>query len=158
MKKALAAVLLTSFVAACGGASPASPSSPVAAMSVAGTWVGSPSDSSSALGPGNVMGQAGMGAMTWQLTASGSTITGTIGFADMHGGAPGSFSGTMSDDEDFTFTLDMAMASMMSSGCVAHATGTAHVDGTVMTITGAYAGSNTCYGSFTDGHFTMTHQ
>jgi len=159
MKRTLAIVFVASFAAACGGSSsmPTSPSPHPVAMSVAGTWTGSPSDSSGALGSGAVMGQAGMGAMTWQLTASGSTLTGSIGFAGMHGGSTGSFSGVMTDDADFTFTLDMPMGSMMTSGCTAHATGTAHYDGTTMMLTGTYGGSNTCYGSFTNGQFTMTH-
>jgi len=159
MKKLLVTTALSFVTAACGGSSrmPMSPSSPATAMSVAGTWVGSPSDSSSALGSGALMGQAGMGAMTWQLTGSGSALTGTINFAGMHGGAAGTFSGMMTDDADFTFTLTMPMGSMMSSGCTAQATGTAHFDGTTMMLTGTYGGSNSCYGSFTNGQFTMTH-
>ena len=39
-------------------------------------------------------------------------------FSGMQGRMPGSFSGTMSGDE-MTFTMDMPMASMMSSGCTA---------------------------------------
>lgn len=106
------------------------------------------------MGTGSVMGQAGMSAMTWQLTQSGPTVTGSMSFSGMQGMSPGSFLGTMSGS-DLTFTLDMPMSSMMSVGCSAHATGTAHIDGT--TMTGTYTGSNSCSGTFTNGQVTMTH-
>jgi len=153
MKYGVVAVLLAGLAAACGR-SPTSPSTPATPVSVSGTWVGNASDSSSSLGPGSMMGQAGVGTMTWQLTQTGSTVKGSLNFSGMPGRMPGSLSGTM-DDDDMEFTVDMPMSSMMSSGCAAHATGTAHFDGTTMMFTGTYTGSNTCYGAFTDGQFTM---
>ena len=105
------------------------------------------------MGAGSMMGQAGLGAMTWQLTQSGSTVTGSMSFSGMQGGRPGSFSGTMSGD-DMTLTMDLPSGSMMSSGCSARATGTARVSGT--TMTGTYGGSNSCTGAFTNGQMTMT--
>lgn len=120
-----------------------------------GTWSGSGSDSSSSMGAGSLMGQVGMGTMTWPLTQSGSTVTGSMNFAGMQGRSPGAFSGTMSGD-DMTFTMDLPNNSMMSSGCTARATGTARVDGTRMTMTGTYSGSNSCTGSFVNGQMTMT--
>ena len=120
-----------------------------------GTWAGSASDSSTSMGTGSLMGQAGMGTMTWPLTQSGSTVTGSMSFAGMQGRTPGAFSGMMSGDE-MTFTMDMPMASMMSSGCTARATGTARVDGAKMTMTGTYGGSNSCTGAFTNGQMMMT--
>lgn len=155
MKYAPIVLLLTSLAAACGGNSPMAPSSAASASaSAAGTWVGSASDSSSSLGPGSMMGQAGMGTMTWQLSQSGSTVTGSMGFAGSQGMMAGSFSGTMSG-EDMTFTMDLPAGSMMSSGCTSHATGTAHVPGTAGTMTGTYTGSNSCTGAFTSGQMTM---
>ncbi len=93
--------------------------------------------------------------MTWQLTQSGSTVTGSMSFSGMQGGRPGSSSGTMSGD-DMTVTMDLPTGSMMSSGCWARATGTARLNGTTMTMTGTYSGSNSCTGSFTNGQMTMT--
>jgi hypothetical protein len=135
---------------------PSGPTGATGATSMTGTWAGSASDSSSgSMGAGSLMGQAGMGTMTWPLTQSGSTVTGAMSFSGMQGRMPGSFSGTMSGEE-MTFTMDMPNESMMSSGCSARATGTAHVDGTRMTLTGTYSGSNSCTGSFTNGQMAMT--
>ncbi len=153
MKRAFAVVLLTWFAAACGNNSPMTPSGPAASMS--GTWAGSAVDSSISMGAGSLMGQAGMGTMTWPLTQSGSTLTGSMSFSGMQGRMPGSFLGTMSGDE-MTFTMDLPINSMMSSGCTARATGLARVDGTRMTMTGTYSGSNSCTGSFANGQMTMT--
>lgn len=124
-------------------------------MSVTGTWAGSGSDSSSSMGAGSMMGQAGMGTMTWPLTQSGPTVTGSINFSGMQGRMPGSFLGSMSGDV-MTFTIDMPSNSMMSAGCSARATGTARVNGTTMTMIGTYSGSNSCSGSFANGQMTMT--
>lgn len=128
-----------------------------ASASLAGTWAGSGSDSSSSLGQGSMMGQADMGAMTWQLTQNVSTVSGAMSFAGsgMQGRTPGSFQGTMSGD-DMTFTRVMAAGSMMSSGCSSNATGTAHVNRSTMTMTGTYTGSNSCSGPFTGGQMTMS--
>ena len=103
----------------------------------------------------HLMGQTGMGTMTWPLTQSGSTVTGAMSFGGMQGRSPGAFSGTMSGD-DMTFTMDLPNNSMMSPGCTARATGTARVDGSRMTMTGTYSGSNSCTGSFVNGQMTMT--
>ncbi len=151
MKKVFAAVLLTAFAAGCGNNSPMGLSG-TTPMSMTGTWAGSSSDSSNSMGTGSMMGQAGLGAMTWQLTQSGSMVTGSMSFSGMQGGGPGFFSGTMSGD-DMTVTMDLPMGSMMSSVCSARATGTARVSG--MMMTGTYSGSNSCTGSFMNGHMTM---
>jgi hypothetical protein len=149
MQRVFVAILLTGFAMGCGS-SPTAPSTP---MMVAGMWSGTASDSSSSMGAGSMMGQAALGTMTWQLTQGGSTVTGSMSFSGMNGGMSGSFSGTISGAE-MTFTMDMPMGSMMSSGCSAHSTGAAHVDGT--TMTGTYSGSNACTGAFTNGQMTMT--
>ena len=154
MKNTLAVVLLAGFVSACGNTSSMGPTGPTAQTAMTGTWAGSASDSSSAMGAGSLMGENGMGAMTWPLTQSGSTVTGSMSFAGMQGRMPGTFSGTMSGDE-MTFTTDMPITSMMSSGCSARATGTARVDRTRMTMTGTYGGSNSCTGAFINGQMTM---
>jgi hypothetical protein len=157
VKKAFAVVLLTLFAAACGGNSPTAPSGSMASASVAGTWAGIGTDSSSSIGAGSMMGQTDMGTMTWQLTQNGSTVTGPMSFSGsgMQVRMAGSFLGTMSDD-DMTFTMDMPTGSMMSPGCSSRATGTAHVNRTTMTMTGTYSGSNSCSGTFANGQMTMT--
>ncbi len=155
MKQVIAVVLLAGFAAACGNTSSMGPTGPTAQTVMTGTWAGSASDSSSSMGAGSLMGQTGMGTMTWPLTQSGSTITGSMSFAGMAGRSPGAFSGTMFGD-DMTFTMDLPNNSMMSTGCTARATGTARVDSTRRTMTGTYIGSNSCTGAFTNGQMTMT--
>ena len=157
MKTSIVAVVLAVFGTACGS-SPTTPSTSATPMSVTGTWVGSGLDSSSTLGAGSMMGQTGAGTMTWQLTQTGSTVTGSLGFSGMPAGMPGSFTGTM-DQDDMVFTFDTPpMGAMMSSGCAAHVTGTVHLDEQTMTMTGTYDGTNSCYGAFADGLMTMTHR
>ncbi len=156
MKNAYLVVVLVSFAVACGGSASTSPSGPTASTSMAGVWTGIASDSSSSIGAGSMMGQAGMGTMTWQLTENGSIETGPMSFSGsgMQGRMPGTFVGTMSGD-DMTFAMDMPTSSMMSTGCSSRATGTAHVNRTTMTMTGTYSGSNSCSGAYTGGQMTM---
>jgi hypothetical protein len=102
-----------------------------------------------------MMGQPGMGDMTWRLAQAGNRVTGTVSFANMPAGMPGSISGTMGAD-DMPFTMDMPMGSMMAVGCSVRTTGTAHVNRVTMTMTATYAGSNACSGAFSDGHMLLT--
>lgn len=152
MNKAIAVVLLM-CAAACGN----SMTGPSGSMSMAGTWAGSASDSSGSMGAGSLMGQTDMGTMTWPLTQTGATVTGTMQFSGsgMQGRMPGVFSGVMTGD-DMTFTMDMPGGSMMSSGCSSRATGTGRVNRTTMTMTGTYIGSHSCTGAYTNGQMTMT--
>jgi hypothetical protein len=135
------------------------PDSPEAAS---GRWVGSAADSITAtLGEGAVMGQAGMGTMTWQIEQDGSRVTGTMSFGGMPGFempaglAPGTLAGTIAGDQ-LTFTMTMPAGSLRSATCTAQATGTARISGS--TMTGTYSGTNTCAGTFTNGQFTLTRQ
>ena len=107
------------------------------------------------MGADGLMGQPGMGTMTWSLEQTGSTVTGSVMFAGMQGRMPGAVSGTMSGDE-MTFTMDMPMGSMMSSACSTRAAGTARIDRARTTMAGTYSGSNSCSGSFANGQMTMT--
>lgn len=155
LKSVALAVLAGATVAACGGSS--TPTSPMSTTSITGTWVGTATDSSTAgLGSGGMMGQSGMGTMTWQLTQNGSNITGSMSFSGMpstmmHGTVSGAMSG-----QDVTLTMDMPAGTMMTAGCSVHSTGTAHVDGAMMTMTGIYTGTNSCAGPFSNGQMTMT--
>lgn len=159
--KLIAAGLLALFSAACGNSTPVAPSAttiqPPSQSNVGGTWSGTASDSSSALGAGAMMGQAGMGTPTWQLSQSGTMVTGTMSFGGMRGHMPGTLTGTMAGN-DMTFTIEMPNGSMMSNGCMARATGTAHLDPTTMTLTCVYAGTNSCSGPFGNGQMTMVHR
>lgn len=154
----LGAVLLTgtTFLTACGGSSGAVTPTPTLASTatVSGIWAGSASDSTTAAAPGQMMGQSGMGTMTWQLTQTGNGVKGSMTFSGMPTGMPGSIVGAMDADE-MTFTADMPMASMMSGGCAATAKGTVHVDRGAMTMAGTYSGSHSCSGAFADGHMDM---
>ncbi len=128
---------------------------PSGSRSMTGTWAGGASDSSGSLGAGSMMGQVGMGTMTWPLTQSGSTVTGTMTFSGMQGRMPGAFSAMMTGD-DMTFTMDMAAGSMMTAGCSSRATGTGRVNRATMVMTGTYVGMNSCTGAYTNGQMTMT--
>ena len=158
MTRLFATVLLAALAVGCEGNSPMSPSVPSGAgsqTSATGTWTGTASDSSSAAAAGGMMGQTGMGSMTWQLTHTGSNVTGTMTFSGMPGHMPGTLSGTITGDE-MTFRMDMPVRSMMMSGCSADATGTARMNWTTMTMTGTYHGTHSCSGPFVNGQVTMT--
>ncbi|MGE5246498.1 MAG: hypothetical protein ACM3SQ_19910 [Betaproteobacteria bacterium] len=154
-----AAVLL----AACGSASapsgstPSLPSAPSPATSLTGTWVGTAADSSgSMMGAG--MSASMMNAMTWQITETGNTFTGTMQFPGYGGMGMGqgrmTVSGTI-NGTTATFTMTMPDGSMMSGVCSAVATGTFDFDDLMDQMHGSYSGSNTCTGSFGQGQVSM---
>lgn len=157
MRKSLFAVVLLGLLAvACGGSTkPAT--APSSAISATGTWSGTTTDSTTpAMGTGGMMGQAGMGTMTLQLVQNGSSVTGTMAFAGMGNNMMrGTFTGTMSG-QDMTFTMNLPTGSMMSGTCAAQTNGTAHMNGTAMTMTGNYSGTNSCTGAFNNGQMTMS--
>src|SRR5207247_832498 len=76
----IAAALAVSVAAfACGGGgagstSPTEPSAPTSNVNIAGTWTGSAYDAA-----GNF---SGPGAMTWQITQSGASFSGTMTVTD----------------------------------------------------------------------------
>jgi hypothetical protein len=157
--------LVTGFLlvwAATSAGCTASPTAPVATQSLTGAWLGSAADSSQTLGAGSMMGQASMGAMTWQLTQNGTAVTGSMTFAGsgMQGRMPGTLTGTLSGDI-LTFTIDMPMGSMhnvLSVTCSSRATGTALINRATMTMTGTYSGAHSCHGPFNNGQMLMTHR
>jgi hypothetical protein len=157
---------------ACGGnasmpASPAAmtstPASPGGTSVVTGTWVGTAADSSGTtmgMSTGSMgMGMPGgsMGNMTWQMTQTGNTFTGTVSFANYHGNSPMQVSGTMIGRSG-TFTMTLPNGTMPMAGCSGQATGTFDMDDMMVKMTGAYTGSTTCAGSFDHGQMTMTRQ
>jgi hypothetical protein len=158
-------LLLGLTIAACGGSanSPAAPSSVggTTPLSMTGTWLGTSTDSTG----GEQMGVT--------LTQSGSTVTGTMSFADttraMMGN--GTMQGALSGN---TMTFHMAIPSGGFNGsmspCSMSMDGTATISTDGMTMTGTYGGQmsgmmsgmmsqqQSCGGAMTNGQFTMKRQ
>jgi hypothetical protein len=146
---------LTASVVAAGCGSPsAGVTSPSSTATVAGTWVGSASDSSGSM-MGSGMSGVTAGATTWQLTQSGAAFSGTMRLAGS--GATMLVNGTM-NGKTGSFTMTMPMGSMMSSGCTSTATGTFDMDDMMTQLHGTYAGTNSCGGPFDHGQMSMVHQ
>jgi len=169
-------VMLASVIGftACGGtasmptgatAVPTTPSSPTGTGTSAatGTWVGTAVDSSGTtmgMSTGSMgMGMPGgsMGNMTWQLTQTGSSFTGTVSFANYHGNGSMQVSGTM-NGKTGTFTMTMPNGTMPMAGCSGQVTGTFDMDDMMAKMTGAYTGSTTCRGPFDHGQMAMSKQ
>jgi len=143
--------------AACGsyGSSPTAPSSPATpkALNLTGTWTGSLADSQ------------GGALVSWTLTQSGSSITGSAvtsaqnpndgSCASCHKAKNGTFSGTLADA---SLTASMKFAEGEPGditpicGVVLNAAAAATDD----SITATYTGSDTCEGPVTDGKLTMS--
>jgi hypothetical protein len=114
---------------------------------ITGVWSGTASDSS---GPGR---------MTWRLTQTGPTVTGTIFLSTPLGTVVfnGNFSGTVSG-QALTFSIDVPRGGIPTlPSC------SVTLQGTSTTITntilmGIYAGTNSCTGPFSNGSFNLTKQ
>jgi hypothetical protein len=142
----LAAACTVATIACSGKSSPSAPSTPSASLNLAGTWAGSASDSS------------GPGLMTWQLTQSGTAVTGSAVVADSLGVtvARGTLSGTLSGSSlPFTVTIP---AGGFDSGpsCTGQFTGT--VSATAASMSGSYSGTQSCSGAFSSGTLTLNKQ
>lgn len=139
-----------------------SPSSPTGTGTSAatGTWVGTATDSSGTtmgMSTGSMgMGMPGgsMGNMTWQMTQTGTTFTGTVSFANYHGTGSMQVSGTM-NGKTGTFTMTMPNGSMPMNGCSGTVTGTFDMDDLMVQMHGTYGGSTTCSGPFSNGQLSM---
>jgi hypothetical protein len=141
----LAATVLTSLMAGCGGDSPAPSPSPPSGLG--GTWTGAVSDSS---GPGQ---------MSWMLSESGGTISGAVTITDAVSGygGQGTISGTVEASAiNFTITIAAGGFDAPFNTCSAQITGSATLDGS--TITGTYSGSNSCNGTVNEGQLSLTRQ
>ena len=105
------------------------------------------------------MGMPGgsMGNMTWQITQTGTTFTGTVSFANYHGSGSMQVSGTMNGMTG-TFTMTMPNGTMPMAGCSGQVTGTFDMDDMMVKMTGTYTGSTTCTGPFDHGQMTMSRQ
>jgi hypothetical protein len=97
--------------------------------------------------------------MTWQLTQSGASFSGSLLMTDTNTGlgGRGSVSGSVSDAA-VQFTIGIAAGGFdePNGTCTAQASGTGQATST--SISATYAGSNSCTGSFTLGQLTLARQ
>jgi hypothetical protein len=125
---------------------PTQPSVPVS-NTLTGTWSGSASDST---GPGQ---------MSWQITQSDSSFAGTVTMTDGGTGlgGRGSVSGTVSNGSiHFSISVSAGGFDSPYESCTAEVSG----DGQASTssLTGTYAGSNSCTDAITSGQLSLTRQ
>ncbi|HVH26628.1 MAG TPA: hypothetical protein VM818_07715 [Vicinamibacterales bacterium] len=116
-------------------------------LNLAGMWTGSASDSS---GPGD---------MSWQLTQTGASFSGTLTMTDAASGSHGrgSVSGTVSGPAvRFTMTVPAGGFDDPWTACSADVSGNAQA--TSSSITAAYSGSNSCTGTIASGQLTLNRQ
>ena len=158
----LPAVTLAAALAgsACGngssmtGTMPGSPLTPMAATAaLTGTWTGQALDSSGTM-MGAGMSASMMSGMTWQVTQTGNSFTGTMQFPGYAGRGPMTVSGTINGNTA-TFTMTLPGGNMMSATCTAVASGTLDIDDLFTQMHGTYAGVNACGGPFDHGQMSM---
>jgi hypothetical protein len=156
----VAATVLAALTVSCGGVSPtaavapsATPPAASAPANLTGTWKGTGVDSK------------GVTTVTWGLTQTGNTVSGTVATQAVdptdgscnscHRNKTGTFSGTVSGT---TMSVTMFFAAGVSGDptpiCSQTVTGNASslADGTLAT---AYTGADSCEGAFADGRLTM---
>lgn len=156
MKSALlvvSATALSVLAMSCGGSPAASITAPSRSVSVAGTWTGTGVDSQGAT------------IVTWALTQTGTTASGTVkteavdptdgSCNSCHRNKTGTFSGTISGT---TLTLTMFFAAGGADdptpACTAELIGTASREA-ADTLTAAYSGADSCEGPFMNGTLVM---
>lgn len=152
MHARLLCLALATAVVACDDG-PASPSigtsnGGASALNVAGTWIGSATDSTRQL------------TMTWELAQSDRNVTGTFS-ATTPVGAPvytgGSIAGTVTSSA-LTFTITVPRGSVVDfPDCTATLIGTAD-DVRADSMAGTYSGMDTCGGTFAGGRFMLLKQ
>lgn len=130
------------------------PVGPSTAASLTGTWIGTVSDSTgSMMGAG--LSAAMMSRMTWQITQTGNTFTGTMQFPGYGGHGPMTVSGTI-NGSTATFTMSIPSGGMMSGSCTATASGGFDINQFMTEMHGTYSGSNTCSGPFDHGQLSLS--
>lgn len=134
-----------------GGAASAVPTSPTTVttpqtptLSLAGLYSGGASDSS------------GSGVLSWNLSTSGTAVSGgvsaqtTFGAVTFTGTVTGTLAGTT-----LTFSIAIPAGGLAGApACSVDITGTAE-GVTASTISGTYAGTSTCSAPFNNGRFTL---
>jgi hypothetical protein len=143
-----AVALLAALLAApaCKGNS-SSPSSPTgsANLSLGGTWNGTASDSS---GPGQ---------MTWNVTHSGGSISGTFSMVDTQTKLTGrgSLAGTLSGSTlKFSLRVPAGGFDAPHGACQSEVSGEA--EASAIEIAGTYSGTSTCAGTIAFGQFRLS--
>lgn len=114
---------------------------------IVGTWDGIAVDSD------------GAGQMVWSLTQAANGFSGTVMLVDFASGVhgAGTVTGTLSGDS-LTFQLNIPVGGFDGrfSACSATVAGAGTLAGT--TLTGTYAGNNSCSGSVSSGSLTLGRQ
>ena len=127
-----------------GSPSPGAPSGTQSTLS--GTWTGNASDSS------------GSGVISWQLSESGTSFSGSATIGDTRTGVNGrgSISGTVSGGASITFSISIPAGGFDNpfGSCSANLSGTGQASSS--SITGTYSGANSCSGDVGSGQFTVT--
>jgi hypothetical protein len=152
----IAAALVGVAGFACGGggsstSSPTPPSTPTSSTNITGTWNGSAYDSA-----GNA---SGPGSMTWQVTQTGGSFSGTMTLTDIgtnvtgRGTVSGSVSGT---SIQFSMAVPTGGFDGPYGSCTANVTGTGVAAST--SINGNYTGSSSCGGAIGSGLLTLIKQ
>ena len=143
LPRAVIALATSLGVAGLGCGTPTEPSDGPANLT--GVWDGSASDSS---GPGR---------MSWQITQSGGSFSGTLTMLDEDNGinGRGSVSGSVSGASiQFSISIPVGGFDGSFAPCAADASGSGAASSS--TITGSYAGGNSCTGAVTSGQLTLT--
>ena len=149
--RALAVLTLVSGTACGGSGGSSTPSQPSStgssSVNLTGTWSGSASDSS---GPGQ---------MSWQLSQTDTSFSGTLTMTDTVAGVTGrgSVSGTVSGSS-IRFSINVPAGGFASpyAACTASVSGEGQAS--LSTVTGTYSGSNSCSGAITSGQLTLSKQ
>ena len=150
---AVVGAVVLSLVPGCGG----SPAAPAQTLTLSGTWTGTSLD------------PQGSAALTLVLTQTGSAIAGSVAMkaiddstaprndcAACHKNKPGTVSGTLSG-------TTLALVMLFPSGDKADVTPACSfkIDGSALnvtsgSVTGTYAGGDSCEGEFTDGALRLS--
>ena len=137
------AVCLAGFACKGGSSTPTGPSP----ANISGAWSGSASDSS------------GPGTMTWQLTQSGSSFSGTLTMRDTTTSVTGrgSVSGTLSGSSlQFSLSVPAGGFDNPYATCTATVSGSGSASPTAITAT--YTGSSSCTGTIASGQLSLNRQ
>lgn len=143
MRAVVAFLAIGVAIAGSGCGSPSQPSPEP--LNVTGTWSGPASDSS---GPGQI---------TWQITQTATSISGTLTMTDAATGVTGrgSISGTVSGSSlHFSMAVPLDGFDSPYAGCSADVSGDAQSSSS--SITGTYAGVNSCTGVVSSGQVALT--
>jgi hypothetical protein len=144
----LRALVASALVSGMACATPTQPApTPPATVNLTGTWGGSASDSS---GPGQ---------MSWQVTQTDTSFSGTMTMTDASTGVSGqgSVSGAVSG-VSFHFSISVRAGGFPSpyASCTADVSGDGQASSA--TITGTYSGLNSCSGAIASGQLTLSKQ